>query len=845
MSENNTENLNNLDNTPEEGPGLSSPEKNDSVSNRRKYVWVLASGIFVIVILVSLYLVGIFGGLFDNRDKVASKKPAEQRIEQPIVEEKGRLNFDMVKPAFAQYAAADTQVSPSLPQLKPKVDELENYQYFSEYVTKFSDEQMASLEEQGFFLTENARILSQKNGTDDFADTYDHFSGNSNKFLRQPDDTLFITSDVALHFYHILIDRSFQKIEETKFQPMLKAITEALFVDSLTNYNQADVSGIKDSYKRLAVYYLIPLVVLNAVGQEPEPLNPQDFETYAQYLEAEKEQKEKAGQEKLVFSLPSNNYQGHELSQEIFELAKSEIDLIYGAKGVNDSPLFTPYRPYFSNDYSQFKPRSHYTKNDILKSYFIAMMWYGRMAFSLDSPELTRDAIIITGQINSLSAGEDKIAELYSDMAAAIEFFVGEVDDLTPYQYSELIKKHYGNNLSENTLTNVDKLNGFIQAAIKELPLPRIVSEVVALYDDGGERDKLLKKLMQFRFMGQRFTPDAYVLNQMTQGVGTPDPETGQNLPTMTTALMPIYVVSGGNETVKSYINGWVAVKAPDSDLIIDKKLNELLGQFKAYDEAVWTQNIYWNWLNSYRSLLAGYGTGYPVFMTTPYWQKKNLGTVLGSYTELKHDTLLYAKQSYAELGGGGDMPDELPPVPKGYVEADPVFWSRICALAKMTVTGLTEKDLMPEVFDKRFARFAEQCEFFKGLVAKELNNEIISEDDFEKLRTSGDTFVWLASALPGEVLETKERRAGIIADIHTDAVNGEILYEATGKPYIIYVAVKDNNGTRLTRGAVFNHYEFTGPLFERYADEDWQAIVYEEEGELPETDTWSQELIR
>jgi hypothetical protein len=98
---------------------------------------------------------------------------------------------------------------------------------------------------------------------------------------------------------------------------------------------------------------------------------------------------------------------------------------------------------------------------------------------------------------------------------------------------------------------------------------------------------------------------------------------------------------------------------------------------------------------------------------------------------------------------------------------------------------------------------------------------------------------------LPGEELTPKDRRAGIIADIHTDAVRGEILYEATGKPYLIYVAVKDSNGVRLTRGLVYNHYELIGPLAERYADEDWQKIVYDGIGELPAADEWSRDLVR
>lgn len=39
-----------------------------------------------------------------------------------------------------------------------------------------------------------------------------------------------------------------------------------------------------------------------------------------------------------------------------------------------------------------------------------------------------------------------------------------------------------------------------------------------------------------------------------------------------------------------------------------------------------------------------------PYFKTLPLYIYKNLATYLGSYTELKHDTLLYTKQAYAEM---------------------------------------------------------------------------------------------------------------------------------------------------------------------------------------------------
>jgi hypothetical protein len=37
-----------------------------------------------------------------------------------------------------------------------------------------------------------------------------------------------------------------------------------------------------------------------------------------------------------------------------------------------------------------------------------------------------------------------------------------------------------------------------------------------------------------------------------------------------------------------------------------------------------------------------------PYFKLDPLYRLKNLVTYMGSYTELKHDTLLYVKQAYA-----------------------------------------------------------------------------------------------------------------------------------------------------------------------------------------------------
>jgi ABC-2 type transport system ATP-binding protein len=76
--------------------------------------------------------------------------------------------------------------------------------------------------------------------------------------------------------------------------------------------------------------------------------------------------------------------------------------------------------------------------------------------------------------------------------------------------------------------------------------------------------------------------------------------------------------------------------------------------------------------------------------------------------------------------------------------------------------------------------------------------------------------------------------------------VGGQILYEAVGLPNYIYVAVKDQNGLRLTKGLVYSHYEFTGPLGKRLTDEDWREWNYtSDKRRIPEMADWSKALIK
>lgn len=90
------------------------------------------------------------------------------------------------------------------------------------------------------------------------------------------------------------------------------------------------------------------------------------------------------------------------------------------------------------------------------------------------------------------------------------------------------------------------------------------------------------------------------------------------------------------------------------------------------------------NWLATLRELSAPTTEPkYPEAMRTRAWAMKTLNTQLASWTQLRHDTILYAKES--ESGGTTCY------YPAGFVEPRPEFWGRFEKMA-MLAADLIEK---------------------------------------------------------------------------------------------------------------------------------------------------------
>jgi hypothetical protein len=248
-----------------------------------------------------------------------------------------------------------------------------------------------------------------------------------------------------------------------------------------------------------------------------------------------------------------------------------------------------------------------------------------------------------------------------------------------------------------------------------------------------------------------------------------------------------------------------------------------------------WTHNLYYLWLYSLLPLLNDPGDGYPMFMQSEAWVDKQLMTSLASWTELRHDTILYAKQSYTVV------PTSIGPVEErvvGYIEPVPRVYARLATLCDMMIEGLTNRDISSERILNRLQYLHGFLLDLKTISEKELSGQLLTDDEVDLIEDSGDMLEYITSIDDFEDLTSAaDEEMAIVADVHTDPYLQEVLEEAVGNPMTIYVAVEIEGKIVLTRGGIFSYYEFMQPLDDRLTDEAWQEML--ESGSAPSMPLW------
>ena len=496
----------------------------------------------------------------------------------------------------------------------------------------------------------------------------------------------------------------------------------------------------------------------------------------------------------------------------VSETVEAELKLIEAHDDLTASPLIY-YNGEFE-DYSQYKPRGYYEGDEQLERYFRTMMWYGRRNFMQEFEEADRCALLMT-----LALKEGAIED-WEKVYTVTSFFAGASDDNGYYEYLPLIEDAYGANVKTEDLIGAEKEFSKFRKLTAKLEPPKINS--VPFDDDEGKTDKT-ERSKGFRFMGQRFSLDEAIFTQLTYSkVKKNDRDDQRMLPDALDVPAAL-----GSDVAYEILKEENKTDYPNYDEQLQKTQKEIAAM-----PELWTGSLYAAWMNTLNPLLKEKGEGYPSFMTNREWTKKSLETYLGSWTELKHDTVLYSKQMMAEMGGGElEVIDD-----RGYVEPEPELYYYLQNLTEATANGLKQYGLLDPQDEEDLGKLSELCEKLCTISVKELENEKLTEDEFELIRCYGGTLehFWneTVKATSGQEENfSDEYPASLVVDVATDP-NGVVLEEGVGGLSVIYVVVPVGKSLRVASGVVYNYYQFTQPLSDRLTDSQWRRMTGMEVGD-------------
>jgi hypothetical protein len=604
---------------------------------------------------------------------------------------------------------------------------------------------------------------------------YDSFQ-KAYEYLNEEHVPIVVTTDCMLHQYHVFFDNTMKMIEEEELYPLSLNMSNGLYYEAMSKSADITDPWLKSLSERVGAFF--------AVGVH------------------------------LAGGGPSL-----QMKQGVNELVQAELSLIEAHGGFAVSPIFAdlnsttePHR----EDYSQYVPRGHYTRSETLKVYFKEMMWYGRQTFYNRSLEETAMAVLATLSLRDASHNGTEAWDAWERIYGVSEAFVGESDDLMPTEYLPVIEEVFGDGgVNYSAVADHGLLEEF-RDRVGQMRSPSILSTFMRVEQDIGETTKGL------RIMGQRWIPDSY----MFQNLVTPKVQfrwfpTGIEVPAILGCQRAEELLEPVEQEYPQY----------------GQELDNLSREFADLPQEEWESNLYMGWMDTLTTLHDDFSDpDYPDFMRDPAWRTQKINTHMGSWTELRHDTILYAKQSYTPAEGvsPGKAPDE-----RGYVEPIKGFYPRLTELVEDTKARLEGLSVLSDERVSEFDGLLSLLDRLDAMVDLELTGNGLGEEDFDWLRG----FHRRLSDITGSV-EFEDQKTLLVADVHTDSNTLQVLEEGVGYVDFLIVKVKGNSGrTRYCTGPVFSYYEFKQPMSDRLTDEDWTDML--EAGDAPSRPEWTKEYMR
>ncbi len=449
-------------------------------------------------------------------------------------------------------------------------------------------------------------------------------------------------------------------------------------------------------------------------------------------------------------------------------------------------------------DYRELKPRGHYTKNDTLKNYFKAFKWVSLNGIGLEERKGLKGFVAMAHLIKNNPA----LRKTFRAYTASMEKLAGWEDNLSLSNVIENLPKGEMN-VSDTAIEQLSKTLDTIEK-----------QQIKPVYGKMVRESQKKNKAVYFwsatySVSGEVFSNLVHVNLDKSK---RPFPR-GLDVPA---AL--------GNKTARKIIleeynddEAWEAYKP---------RLSKLKDQFKDFGR--------WNHNYGVRALKTAFNATaedktYPALIKTDAYDRKELSTMLASWTHIKHDLILYQEKPYAAQAGGTNL-GPGPPQHYSYVEPNMAFWEDALQLVNWLQT-LTEQ--MPGT-SSELKRIEHIGRKLKKAAQKQINGKTLAKETHNELRMIGGKIEHILLDLLGtDHLPDREKSMALIADVYQ--YNGVNLNVATGHADDIYTLVPINGELRIARGAVFSYYEFRDPKI--FNDQEWQKLV--KDSKTPDRPDW------
>jgi hypothetical protein len=499
----------------------------------------------------------------------------------------------------------------------------------------------------------------------------------------------------------------------------------------------------------------------------------------------------------------------------------SEVRGIVAAIDAEASGSFPLFGRDVMIDFTQFKPRGHYSKTWALVDYFRAMMWLSRsdLAFDLSpakgdgadggSARMKKAALVLY----DCMAGSGSLPA-WKALDGRIGFLVGPADGLGIGGMEPLVAALGGN--PREFVEHFDERR--FDAAVARGGFGRQAVASHIRFRKPHDKDDLP---LICSFLPQRFALDAFTFSE------TVHPKVPyRSLPSSLEAAF----VLGDNSAPAD-------LEKPPGTL-----LGRLAAQRRLYDglsPAAWQGSLYTGWLGFLRQLNAAEANdkAAPAFRTEA-WRKKMRNTQLASWAQLRHNTILYVKQSYT-AGIACDFP-------RAYVEPYPDFFAAVGAYAR---EGYRIFRPQRQGVGEYFARLADVCDRLRAAADRTARGQEPTDaqvawfKDALRIQTSNQVGCggprptwyegWYLDLHYGSELKPYEKKSAYtIADIHSkpkdNAGPAQVLHAATGPVQMMVVALPWRGCLSYFVGPVASFYEvpLSGGDFRRLDDGEWTAAI-------------------